>query len=156
MQCLRHKKKGKSLNYSVLVQHMNTGSTNTKKPCDHVVTGFLLGADDGNRTHTVSHTPLKRARLPVPPHPHLISCCEELNSKGNYTYAATRCQATSEKFQKRFACLAWQGDSFRDHIFVRYRTNAKRAIPASIAIATRRAEIGALPPTLPVCPLTTN
>ena len=28
---------------------------------------YLFGARDGNRTRTVSHTPLKRARLPVPP-----------------------------------------------------------------------------------------
>lgn len=32
----------------------------------------FLGADGGTRTHKVSHTPLKRARLPVSPHPHLL------------------------------------------------------------------------------------
>ena len=31
---------------------------------------FFVGARDGNRTRTVSHTPLKRARLPVPPLSH--------------------------------------------------------------------------------------
>ncbi len=31
---------------------------------------FYCGARDGNRTRTVSHTPLKRARLPVPPLSH--------------------------------------------------------------------------------------
>ena len=31
---------------------------------------YLFGARDGNRTRTVSHTPLKRARLPVPPLSH--------------------------------------------------------------------------------------
>lgn len=29
------------------------------------------GADGGTRTHKVSHTPLKRARLPVSPHPQI-------------------------------------------------------------------------------------
>ena len=33
---------------------------------------FLYGADGGTRTHKVSHTPLKRARLPVSPHPHIF------------------------------------------------------------------------------------
>ena len=33
---------------------------------------YSFGARDGNRTRTVSHTPLKRARLPVPPLPQNI------------------------------------------------------------------------------------
>ena len=33
---------------------------------------YLFGARDGNRTRTVSHTPLKRARLPVPPLSHAV------------------------------------------------------------------------------------
>lgn len=32
-----------------------------------------IGANGGNRTHTVSHTPLKRARLPVPPHSQICT-----------------------------------------------------------------------------------
>ena len=31
-----------------------------------------LGAVDGTWTHTVSHTPLKRTRLPVPPQPQIF------------------------------------------------------------------------------------
>lgn len=32
----------------------------------------LLSADEGIRTHTRQNTPLKRARLPVSPHLHML------------------------------------------------------------------------------------
>ena len=38
----------------------------------------------------------------------------------------------------------------------KYMNNPIIARPMRIAIATRSADIGALPPTLPVCPFTTN
>ncbi len=47
--------------------------------------GFT-GAVDGNRTHTVSHTPLKRARLPVPPQPRATGRIDD------YKHIETLCQ----------------------------------------------------------------
>ena len=46
------------------------------------------GAVDGTLTRTVSHTPLKRARMPIPPRPreHIY-----------YTHGGDACQALREK-----------------------------------------------------------
>ena len=59
-------------------------SPNTKRNPNPSPTGFgfgflLFGAGDGNRTRTVAHTPLKRARLPVPPLPHRRRICGNAN-----------------------------------------------------------------------------
>ena len=53
---------------------------------------FFSGAVDGTWTHTVSHTPLKRTRLPVPPQPH-YSILSVLDCMGYYTAATAFCQA---------------------------------------------------------------
>ena len=41
---------------------------------------FCLGAVEGIRTPMVAHTDLNRARLPIPPRPHILYECSVLIS----------------------------------------------------------------------------
>ena len=76
-----------------------------------VDTFSFFGARDGTWTRMVSHTHLKRARLPIPPLSHISRICD----KSYYSRDVRQCQQFFSFFSKNYlnsSATYWQNISF--------------------------------------------